>query len=306
MMAAARLGAGPDWLVITNATALRKLGQRDRELHHLEEMYAVVRDPKVKGQIEIRLSQLRDRRLRGGVPKRERGVRASAHRTSSRTCRRPSISSWRTRSKRPSASQTRARLLPNRLRARRVPRPCLAAGPRLSLIEVALLLCLVRRRAGRVRSDVPPPGAHQQDQRGRGATSGDERPHRRLLRDLVGQWRAPVPAAERGSDTRCPDRRAGEGRLLRDRPSGPRELGGARLSARSADSVQLQLCAESSTAADSVGTRAQRRSPFAPRVTSTQTGVRSIVRAASDDRGRHLEARRPAARTQAHRVRSLR
>ena len=61
MMAAARLGAGPDWLVITNATALRKLGQRDRELHHLEEMYAVVRDPKVKGQIEIRLSQLRNR-----------------------------------------------------------------------------------------------------------------------------------------------------------------------------------------------------------------------------------------------------
>ena len=61
MMAAARLGAGPDWLVITNASALRKLGQRDRELHHLEEMYAVVRDPTVKGQIEMRLSQLRNR-----------------------------------------------------------------------------------------------------------------------------------------------------------------------------------------------------------------------------------------------------
>jgi hypothetical protein len=61
MMTAARLGAGPDWLVITNATALRKLGEGDRELHHLEEMYAVVRDPKVKSQIEIRLSQLRDR-----------------------------------------------------------------------------------------------------------------------------------------------------------------------------------------------------------------------------------------------------
>ena len=60
MMAAARLGAGPDWLVITNATSLRKLGRADRELRHLEEMYAVVRDPKVKAQIEIRLSQLRD------------------------------------------------------------------------------------------------------------------------------------------------------------------------------------------------------------------------------------------------------
>lgn len=60
MMAAARLGAGPDWLVMTNATSLRKLGQTDRELRHLEEMYAMVRDPDVKAQIEIRLTQLRD------------------------------------------------------------------------------------------------------------------------------------------------------------------------------------------------------------------------------------------------------
>jgi len=60
MMAAARLGGGPDWLVLTNATSLRKLGQTDRELRHLEEMYAVVGDPNVKAQIEIRLSHLRD------------------------------------------------------------------------------------------------------------------------------------------------------------------------------------------------------------------------------------------------------
>ena len=60
MVAAARLGAGPDWLVLTNATSLRKLGKGDRELRHLEEMYALIRDPAVKEQIEIRLSQLRD------------------------------------------------------------------------------------------------------------------------------------------------------------------------------------------------------------------------------------------------------
>lgn len=60
MMAAARLGAGPDWLVMTNATTLRKLGQTDRELRHLEEMYAMVRDPNVKAQIEVRLAMLRD------------------------------------------------------------------------------------------------------------------------------------------------------------------------------------------------------------------------------------------------------
>jgi hypothetical protein len=59
MLAAARLGAGPPWLVLTNATSLRKLGETDRELRHLEEMYAIVRDPRVKAQIEIRLSQLR-------------------------------------------------------------------------------------------------------------------------------------------------------------------------------------------------------------------------------------------------------
>lgn len=59
MLAAARLGAGPPWLVLTNATSLRKLGEKDLELRHLEEMYAIVRDPGVKAQIELRLSQLR-------------------------------------------------------------------------------------------------------------------------------------------------------------------------------------------------------------------------------------------------------
>ncbi len=39
MMNAARLGAGPDWLVITNASALRELGEKDRELRHLEAKY---------------------------------------------------------------------------------------------------------------------------------------------------------------------------------------------------------------------------------------------------------------------------
>lgn len=60
MMAAARLGAGPPWLVLTNATSLRKLGEKDRELRHLEEVYALVRDPVVKSQIEIRIAQIRD------------------------------------------------------------------------------------------------------------------------------------------------------------------------------------------------------------------------------------------------------
>jgi len=60
MMAAARLGEGPEWLVLTNATLLHKLGQSEREQRHLEEMYAIVRNPDVKAQIELRLSRLRD------------------------------------------------------------------------------------------------------------------------------------------------------------------------------------------------------------------------------------------------------
>lgn len=60
MMAAARLGEGPEWLVLTNASLLSKLGHSEREQRHLEEMYAIVRDPEVKVQIERRLSKLRD------------------------------------------------------------------------------------------------------------------------------------------------------------------------------------------------------------------------------------------------------
>ena len=60
MMTAARLGAGPPWLVLTNATSLRKLGEKDRELRHLEEMFMVISDPDIKAQIETRLAQLRD------------------------------------------------------------------------------------------------------------------------------------------------------------------------------------------------------------------------------------------------------
>lgn len=60
MMAAARLGAGPEWLVLNNASLLSELGQSEREQRHLEEMYAIVKDPEIKLQIERRLLRLRD------------------------------------------------------------------------------------------------------------------------------------------------------------------------------------------------------------------------------------------------------
>ncbi len=58
MMAAARLGATPDWLVLNNADLLGELGKADRELQHLQEMYALVTDPNIKTQIELRIAKL--------------------------------------------------------------------------------------------------------------------------------------------------------------------------------------------------------------------------------------------------------
>ena len=56
---AARLGAGPPWLSITNASHLLRLGQTSQAIAHLEETYGLVRDPSVRQQIAIQLSRLR-------------------------------------------------------------------------------------------------------------------------------------------------------------------------------------------------------------------------------------------------------
>jgi tetratricopeptide (TPR) repeat protein len=61
MMTAARLGGGPAWLTLTNATTLRRLGQTEQAIRHLEEMYATVDDEDVRRQIGIELAVLRDR-----------------------------------------------------------------------------------------------------------------------------------------------------------------------------------------------------------------------------------------------------
>lgn len=59
MERAARLGAGPDWLVLANAGELLKLGKREQAIHHLEEMYASVRDPETKEKILAQLQNMR-------------------------------------------------------------------------------------------------------------------------------------------------------------------------------------------------------------------------------------------------------
>ena len=56
---AVRRGAGPAWLVLSTATELGKLGQREQEIAHLEEVFGQVSDPELKQQIALRLEKLR-------------------------------------------------------------------------------------------------------------------------------------------------------------------------------------------------------------------------------------------------------
>ena len=58
--AATRLGAGPPWLVLSTATELGRMGKREQEMMHLQEVYDQVSDPLIKEQVELRLSRLRD------------------------------------------------------------------------------------------------------------------------------------------------------------------------------------------------------------------------------------------------------
>lgn len=56
---AARMGAGPPWLALTNAQELARLGQTEQAVRHLEEMYATVNDADAREQIGERIAQLR-------------------------------------------------------------------------------------------------------------------------------------------------------------------------------------------------------------------------------------------------------
>lgn len=57
---AVRRGAGPAWLVLSTATELGRLGQREQEISHLEEVYGQLTDPEVKRQVSLRLERLRN------------------------------------------------------------------------------------------------------------------------------------------------------------------------------------------------------------------------------------------------------
>jgi tetratricopeptide (TPR) repeat protein len=59
LMVAARLGAAPEWLVLSNTSMLANLGRAERAIEHLEEMYALVHDESVRASIEERIEQVR-------------------------------------------------------------------------------------------------------------------------------------------------------------------------------------------------------------------------------------------------------
>ncbi|MFN9813937.1 MAG: hypothetical protein ACK6CU_30355 [Deltaproteobacteria bacterium] len=59
LMVAARLGAAPEWLVLSNTSMLANLGRAERAIEHLEEMYALVHDESVRASIAERIEQVR-------------------------------------------------------------------------------------------------------------------------------------------------------------------------------------------------------------------------------------------------------
>ena len=59
MVAAARLGAGPPYLALTNATQLLRQGELDTAIRHLEEMYPLIDNEETQAAIVAELGRLR-------------------------------------------------------------------------------------------------------------------------------------------------------------------------------------------------------------------------------------------------------
>jgi tetratricopeptide (TPR) repeat protein len=59
LMVAARKGAAPPWLALSNAGQLMRLGRTEQAARHLEEMYATVQDPETRERIRNRIADLR-------------------------------------------------------------------------------------------------------------------------------------------------------------------------------------------------------------------------------------------------------
>lgn len=56
---AVRLGAAPDWAVLTNAALLGRVGRAEQAARHLEEMFLTVDDPRTRAAMAERIRELR-------------------------------------------------------------------------------------------------------------------------------------------------------------------------------------------------------------------------------------------------------
>lgn len=59
LMRAARRGAGPAWLALSNTTELLRLGENERAIEHLQEMYALTSDGEIRDRIGRQIATLR-------------------------------------------------------------------------------------------------------------------------------------------------------------------------------------------------------------------------------------------------------
>lgn len=59
MAMASRLGAMPEWAVLSNAAILARVGRAEAAVRHLEEMYATIDDEAVRADIEAGIAELR-------------------------------------------------------------------------------------------------------------------------------------------------------------------------------------------------------------------------------------------------------
>lgn len=60
LMRASRLGAAPPWAVLSNARLLLRVGENERAIEHLEEMYSTVDDPTLREEIALRIAEMRN------------------------------------------------------------------------------------------------------------------------------------------------------------------------------------------------------------------------------------------------------
>lgn len=67
LMLAARLGAGPDWLALTGASLLSRVGRAEAAVAHLEELYAMASDERARQEIAAAIAGLRSDAYAAGV-----------------------------------------------------------------------------------------------------------------------------------------------------------------------------------------------------------------------------------------------